>query len=429
MLGFRLQNSNHNNNNVSHNNTPYPRPPNILLKVNEKSDILLLDTEVTKCEFHTAELSDEKFQLLSAITEKNNLPIRTYYDNIILPHAYETLFNTVQFFIRPENHIHRVHLHIDTDPILLHQLPLGLFDIISKIQIISNGMIMFQGTGLQLWSFYQGLNPLVKSWDSKTSIPLPIHPNGFTTTYCSLEVMVYFHTFKLNVNELVFHIDDILQNTVPRDIVFLMGKYIDENLSPPTFHLKTYAMKFDPKEFPYIDLKKELRMYRYSPISISTKKANGTYQMKIPQNYNHKIMIICVAGWNAETQTYFTPHETHFINHFQPRIGNTFSKMEPVIFWDKNDKVQNFFNTPEEIRLYTKTFDVPCIFETPPNYLITESRVPMEAKGILSNNVKEYFQILWEWNDQTPIGSKIFVWTICENEIIYADHLVANKFY
>jgi hypothetical protein len=280
---------------------------------------------------------------------------------------------------------------------------------------------------MQLWTFYQGLNPQ-KNRHAADTIPIPVPPCGGIIPYSSVIVQVEFHRYSISVRERIRTIDEAL-TFLPSALTQLIGSYVEIPVYTPTFQIqqKTFYSTEEQKVM-YGD--KTLRIHQFTKPRVIVREAStqglNTVQSMDMTYLNTLVCMICVCFYNPKTNTWLTKHDLPAVDGLQLSLQQLGS--DPQEDWDIEDKVTNYLNIPQDVRVYTKTFQRPRVFEYPVNYFITGCRNDITEPLALEAKRFTEMKLYWKWNTKTPVGTQMHVWTINNNLCMYHGGVLAIRY-
>jgi hypothetical protein len=360
---------------------------------------------------------------------------RSYYSKVTLPSntppsEISPNDTTFMYRFRIENLgdlNYQIYLYIPNLPSHFSQFPLGVLECVEKVRIVGNGMVYAQCTGLQLKAYYEWLNPEPKPWQGTRFFPLPTHPFGQVLTgFISLDVEVEIRPFKYigmaYVLEPVYEECRELAGRGLADLSTLMGCYADD-FTWPQCKIITSGMFMCRAERDLITTQRGSRFLPYYyPSTLTVIEKGHDNEVSVDLNWELFVSVLCIVCEHPNRS-----YEARFLSpaHGDPvpftRLQLRYQNLPPYTdsdaeLWYEFDKIQNRLRMPRETYLYTYTFERPKFFHNPQNLYFT-SDSPYEPVSKLSATRLSEFSLCLGWNDETPIGTKAYIWGVVENRM------------
>jgi hypothetical protein len=312
------------------------------------------------------------------------------------------------------------------------------YQLIWYIEIVAAMHSLFIGNGLQLWAFYQGLNPSATDSDKqrkqrikKLLIPLPIPPTGEFSRFAWVYMRVGCQ--KLVVNTLKI-LKRILQYHMSANTIGLAHGFDEPVCCEPTIELVKDIMVLANTETEAFRKWKHplVRCYVCDRLPILVDKPQPTTNIsRVPLYRWHatgSLVIVCIAVSKPDG-SFFRYTDRSPLTRFQlSLIEHLGEVIEDASDWELTDKMMAGLKVNGaslgHVRLYTKTLETPVHFVNPPNLCITGSRRPSVSAGLTFQNLR-HCQLCFEWCADVPSGCRAHVWCVKARNMRYHDDICA----
>jgi hypothetical protein len=327
----------------------------------------------------------------------------------------------------------------------------NMFDVyqcIANLNIFANETKVYESNGLQLWAFFHALDPTrqLEIWQPRqqqtrivqVTVPLPMPPCGFPiANYMHIAVRVSMNRIRQTpaLHKICRH---ILSYTKAASIFPLILSYVEDDCGFPEAHLVCYTQKLslhdhyrlmDAYMIPYSNCSRSPMIYN-QPLSASSQI--GSFNLN-DWSLRGKLAVLCAVVYDRFTQRYCPAG----ITSIHPLCWFAIdSKKTGCLKWDaeycrSTDKINNGLNVPNDVLLYTITFQCPTYFTNEPSLLICPPG-NLSIQTCLEWSQTDTVTVYWRWNDCEDKNGEsryqLHLWPLQHNLLLYLQGLIALRY-
>lgn len=286
-------------------------------------------------------------------------------------------------------------------------------------------------TGMQLWAMMQSMNPYPKWWEGKcmrndqtqtTSFFLPI-PRPWTgqsiSQFSQLKMDIMPNSFHLTTNTVRKFLSLCFSDIVSPGMTKMIQMFISDQIIRP--NIQIHQMQCDITSEIIEDDGVQQQVF-FPHINMNRMEQSLNIQKCCLNFSRQRCAVLNVVCFHANGQPYLVA-EPHAIKSFQLLCNNFASNVESAEHWFSKDKQDNDLSVSNDVRLYTKTFVRPTIFEIPAHLKLTGALRHRPHFFSLPYHDGFWFgedlEFICQWSTCSQPGDYLHMWFLESNIMTY----------